>query len=627
LPHGADVPSRSKPLLVWDRDCEFCRGWIARWRRITGDLVEYATYQEVASQFPDIPRSRFQHAVQLIEPDGTRYEAAEAVFRSLAYAPGSAWPLELYRSLPGFAPISEACYRLVADHRPAFTRITRGVWGPHVAPPGMALTSWLFLRLLGFVYLAAFVSLWTQIIGLAGRDGILPAREFLADVGSRVGWMRYVYVPTLCWFNASDGFLHVLSTIGTVSSLLLVLGIAPAVAAGGAWVCYLSLTTVGQDFLWFQWDSLLLETGFIVLFFAPWRWWSRPGADAPPRPALWLLRWLLFRLMLSSAAVKLTSGDPTWRNLTALTYHYETQPLPPWTAWYAHHWPATFQAASTILLFVVEGLAPFLVFAPRRIRFAGAAALIALQTLILLTGNYGVFNVLSIALCVLLLDDGVWPWRWRRRAGVERVEPAPARWPRWILRPVAALLVLVSLVPFAGALGFRVGLGPITPLYRYASTMRIVSGYGLFAVMTTSRPEIIMSGSTDGVTWRDYTFRFKPGDLKRRPQFVTPHMPRLDWQMWFAALSDFRREPWFLMFCKRLLEGSKPVLAMLDGNPFSDGPPRYVRAVVYDYHFTDAATRRTTGAWWRREERGLYCPVLTLEDGRLVPAAAPGGER
>ena len=160
--------------------------------------------------------------------------------------------------------------------------------GPHVAPPGMALTSWLFLRLLGFVYLAAFVSLWTQIIGLAGRDGILPAREFLADVGSRVGWMRYVYVPTLCWFNASDGFLNVLSAIGTVSSLLLALGIAPAVAAAGAWVCYLSLTTVGQDFLWFQWDSLLLETGFIAIFLAPWRAWSRPGADAPPRPALWL---------------------------------------------------------------------------------------------------------------------------------------------------------------------------------------------------------------------------------------------------------------------------------------------------------------------------------------------------
>ena len=156
--------------------------------------------------------------------------------------------------------------------------------------------------------------------------------------------------------------------------------------------------------------------------------------------------------------------------------------------------------------------------------------------------------------------------------------------------------------------------------------MRIVSGYGLFAVMTTSRPEIILSGSTDGVTWRDYAFRFKPGDLNRRPAFVTPHMPRLDWQMWFAALSDFRREPWFLMFCKRLLEGSRPVLAMLERNPFPDGPPRYVRAVVYDYHFTDAATRRATGAWWRREERGLYCPVLTLEDGRLVPVMAPGGE-
>jgi lipase maturation factor 1 len=616
-----------KPLLVWDGDCDFCRGWIARWRRITGDRVEYATYQEVATQFPDLPRSRFERAVQLIEPDGEHSEAAEAVFRSLAYAPGSGWPLELYRSVPGFAAVSEWLYRLVADHRPAFTRLTRWVWGRHVAPPGMALTSWVFLRLLGFVYLVAFVSLWTQILGLAGHDGILPAREFLDFVRAQVGGMRYVFVPTLCWLNASDTFLNVVAGAGTAASLLLALGFVPAVAALVAWICYLSLATIGQDFLWFQWDSLLLETGFIVLFFAPWRLWSRPGADAPPRPALWLLRWLLFRLMLSSAAVKLSSGDPTWRNLTALTFHYETQPLPPWTAWYAHHWPVLFQKMSTVFLFAVEGLAPFLVFAPRRIRFAGAAALIGLQTLILLTGNYGVFNVLSIALCILLLDDGVWPWTWRRRTEAERVAPVSARWPRWILRPIASLLILISLVPFAGALGFRIGLGPITPLYRYASTMRMVSSYGLFAVMTTSRPEIIVSGSTDGVTWRDYTFHWKPGDLNRRPEFLTPHMPRLDWQMWFAALSDFRRESWFLRFCQRLLEGSKPVLALLERNPFPDGPPRYVRAVVYDYHFTDAATRRASGAWWRREERGLYCPVLTLVDGRLAPATSPGDER
>jgi hypothetical protein len=343
-----------------------------------------------------------------------------------------------------------------------------------------------------------------------------------------------------------------------------------------------------------------------------------------------MMRWLLFRLMFSSAVVKITSGDPSWRHLTALEYHYETQCLPPWTAWYAHHLPAWFQRGSVIAMFAIEGVAPFLIVTPRRIRMLGAAAMALLQALILLTGNYCFFNLLTLALIVLLLDDAVWPLSWRgRAAGRDAGAPRPAggRWPSWVTGPVTAVLFLMSLAPLVGTFRIPAGrLGPLAMLHDAAAPLRVVSGYGLFAAMTTRRQEIIVEGSADGRIWLPYEFRYKPGDTMRRPRFVAPHQPRLDWQMWFAALGDYRNSPWYLSFCQRLLEGSRPVLALLENNPFPAAPPRYVRGVLYDYHFTDAATRRATGEWWRREERGPFGPVLTLVDGRLM-AVPEGGLR
>jgi predicted DCC family thiol-disulfide oxidoreductase YuxK len=650
-----DGPSLPRPLLIWDGECSFCRAWIARWRRSTGDRVDYAPYQEVADRFPEIPRERFRDAVQLIEPDGTRTSGAEAVLRTLAHAPGKGWVLALYRSVPGFAAISNAGYRLIARHRPGFDRLTVRIWGPHLVPPGRTLTAWIFLRLLGLTFLIAFVSLWTQIIGLVGERGILPAGEYLTAVREHFGSgaQSFAFAPTLAWLGTGDRALHALCATGTFTSLLLLLGFVPVASLIACWTLYLSLTTVGQNFLWFQWDGLLLETAFLSILLAPWRWHSRPSSDPPPpRLALWLLAWLLFRLMVSSAAVKLTSGDASWHNLTALEYHYETQCLPPWTAWYGHHLPAGFQHFSAAIMMGIEGLVPFLLFAPRRIRFAGLAALIGLQLLIAITGNYGFFNLLSIALCLLALDDGVWPWRWRatRRARMSaalaatggdaaredgrEVSPSPAAaaqrstsdefW-RWITRPVAIGYLALSLVPMFDVLLWpTTWLGPLPAVYRRAEPFRTVDRYGLFAVMTTRRPEIVLEGSDDGARWRPYEFRWKPGDRMRRPEFMAPHMPRLDWQMWFAALSDFRREPWFLRFCERLLEGSPTVLRLMGKNPFPDAPPRYLRAVLYDYHFSDAATRRTTGAWWTRKPMALYCPVLTLVEGRLAPAPMPG---
>ena len=269
-------------------------------------------------------------------------------------------------------------------------------------------------------------------------------------------------------------------------------------------------------------------------------------------------------------------------------------------------------------MFVIEGAVPFLFVAPRRIRFTAAGITIGFQLLIMLSGNYGFFNPLAIALCVPLLDDGVWRWT---PPAVPRA-PAAAHLRHWsarVVRPVAVILLLLGLVPLFDVLRWpRPLLGPLPAIARWVAPLNLVNRYGLFSVMTRTRPEIVLEGSNDGTTWREYTFRWKPGDVMRRPGFVEPYHPRLDWQMWFAALSDYRREPWFLELCRRMLSGSAPVLRLLGPNPFPDAPPRFLRAVVYDYRFTDAAVRRTTGAWWTRRPLGLYCPVLTLVDGQLM---------
>jgi predicted DCC family thiol-disulfide oxidoreductase YuxK len=613
------MPQVTKPLLVYDGECNFCGRWIARWKKATGERVDYAPFQEVAGRFPEIPKDAFERASQLIEPGGQVSSAAHAVFRTLAYASGKRWMLWRYEKITAFRFASECFYRLVADHRVAFSLVSRIFWGKDVLPSTYFLSRWLFLRTLGLIYLIAFVSLWTQIDGLVGSQGILPVPEFLQAVQERIGPERYLVAPTLCWLDSSDAFLHFLHGGGVLLSILLILGIAPVPVLLLLWICYLSLTTISQDFLSFQWDILLLETGFLAIFFAPFRFLPKISKESSPsRTVLWLLRWLLFRLIFYSGAVKLASGDPTWRNLTALNYHYETQPLPPWTAWYAHQLPEAFQKVSVALMFGVELVLPFLIFAPRRLRQAACAGMVALQILIIITGNYCFFNLLTIALCLLLLDDTFWSSvrvaiQRRTRNGVSGEARHSRHWPRWIVTPVALAILLVSATQVTRLLRLPVSWPqPILQLRRALAPFYIVNSYGLFAIMTTSRPEIVLEGSDDEMNWFPYEFKYKPGDPKRRPRFVAPHQPRVDWQMWFAALSDFRSNPWFLRLSQRVLEGSPAVLGLLQKNPFPEKPPRYLRAMVYDYHFTDFANRRASGAWWFRERKGLYCPILSL---------------
>jgi predicted DCC family thiol-disulfide oxidoreductase YuxK len=621
---GRTATPPAKPVLIFDGDCNFCRRWISRWNEATGDRVEYIPFQDstVAERFPELPHEQCEQAVQLVDTDSSIHSGAEAVFRTLAFAPHNRWPLWFYQHVPGVAPVTEACYRAVAKHRTGFSLLTRFLWGKHVERPTYLFTRWLFLRFLGLIYLFAFVSLWTQIDGLIGSHGITPASQFMEMVrnwaGEHNGLDAHLIAPTLCWFSASDTFLHFLCAGGTILSFLVIFGVAPAPALALLWLFYLSLSVVSDVFLGYQWDALLLETGLLAIFFAPLQLGPGPTREAPPsRTMLWLLRWLLFRLVFASGVVKLATHDPTWRGLTALTFHYETQPLPTWIGWYAHQSPVWFQKFSCGVMFSIELGAPFLIFTPRRLRFVGAGAITFLMILIAATGNYCFFNLLTVALCVLLLDDAALrrfvPVRWREM----RPKTNRLQWSKWILRPLAAIVIIVTTMNLLGAFRDEISWPePLLKLHSFMSATRSFNGYGLFASMTTARPEIIIEGSADNQTWLPYEFKYKPGNPLKRPAFIEPFQPRLDWQMWFEALRVARPQtdpsPWFLSFCEKLLRGQPEVLALLKTNPFPGAPPRYIRAMVYGYHFTDFVTRRETGAWWRREFLGPYCPTLSL---------------
>jgi predicted DCC family thiol-disulfide oxidoreductase YuxK len=582
-----------KPVLIYDGRCGFCRIWIDYWRRLTGDRIEYAASQDAAGQYPQIPPEEFARSVQLVRPDGSFVGGARAAFEALGK---ERWY--------GFAgKPAELAYRIIARHRDFFYQVTRFTFGKRIEPARFDATQWIFLRVLAVIYAIAFGSLAFQVIGLMGERGLLPVREFLTAVGRSGGAIRYLAVPSLLWFGNDDTTLAGLCFAGIVlAAMLLLTGFSrgkferPILVL--LFILYLSFASTAQEFLSFQWDSLLLETGFLAIFL---------GQN---RITPWLFRWLGARLMFLSGAVKLLSGDPNWRNLSALEYHWHTQPLPTAIAWYVDKLPAGLQHFFTAATLAIEIGMPFLVFAPRLIRHFGAWVLIGLQVLILLTGNYGFFNYLTIAILLFWFDD----------QALARWVPAQIR-ETFALRPVGRRLAAVAAV-IVVALGlFRLmetftgrAPGPLNAALRYTAPLQIVNTYGLFAVMTTQRNEIILEGSDDGENWKAYEFPYKPGNVNRAPRWVAPYQPRVDWQMWFAALSNYQSNAWFVNLVVRLLEGAPEVNGFFEVNPFPDHPPRYVRAEVFEYTFTDWQTRRRTGAWWKREPRGLYLPAVGLRE-------------
>ena len=465
--------------------------------------------------------------------------------------------------------------------------------------PTYNVAAWFFARAIALIYLIAFISFGRQVRGLIGAQGIQPITEFLTEVTRQFGGQAFWRAPTIFWWMHSEYALESIAWGGAVVVSVAAIGRPHTPGQKGAFVLlfvyYLSVVNAGQIFMGYQWDYLLLEAGFLAIFLKPSSF-----------VRVWLFRWLLFRLMLESGASKLLSHDPTWRNLTALAVHYETQPLPTPVALVP-------DAGAIVVSENLRGL---------RLRHGAWDAAADVRTPAFETdrgrGNRpssgadypdGELHFLQLS------DHRVLPFPARRPAFVrienQREIARPLRANRTVSLALCAIVLFISIDQFVGMFELP------TPLLAdvitgQVSAFGIVNQYGLFASMTTHRPEISIEGSNDGTDWQSYTFRYKPGPLNRAPGWVAPDQPRLDWQMWFAALRGYRANPWLLRFMMRLLQGSVPVIELLDHDPFAGTPPKYIRAMEYEYHFTTFDERRQTGNWWKRELKGTYFPPISL---------------
>ncbi|WP_024298430.1 lipase maturation factor family protein [Methylomicrobium lacus] len=484
--------------------------------------------------------------------------------------------------------------------------IKRRLNPPDSSEPPFALVNWLFLRGLALIYLAAFASMSVQIEGLIGVQGILPIEAKLTEMAAIYGSAGYFEFPTLFWLAASDPALKLVCYAGIAASLLLLLNIAQKAALILCYLLYLSVTVAGQDFFSFQWDVFLLESGFIGIFLS---WGSRFN--------VFLYRWLIARFMFMGGVVKLASGDPAWAKLTALNYHYLTEPLPTPLAYYAYFLPSWFHKLCVAGVLWLELIVPFFVFLPHPFRLFAAWSFIGLQSAIILTGNYNFFNLLTILLCIWLFDDRDLAGRLPARlvAHIQQQQPRPGDAAHLIAGSWTAFVLIVC----ALTAWMHNTQGRTPQIFRSwvltTSNFAVINQYGPFGVMNTERHEIIIEGSDDGKTWKAYEFNDKPGDLSRNLRWNIPHQPRLDWQLWFAALENPRLDGWFAAFMARLQEGSPPVLALLRTNPFPDRPPVFVRAMLYRYAYATPEQRTQTGQLWQREAIGQYWPPPHPEFG------------
>jgi hypothetical protein len=481
------------------------------------------------------------------------------------------------------------------------------------------LTRWLFLRGLGVLTALSFLSYLLQYRGLVGSNGLTPWVQFSEAVRSAGGWTTYLRVPSLALWFPGDTALFVMGIVGIVSALMLTVNWLPRLNLFLCWGLYLSLTVTGQRFMAYQWNQLLLEILFASILLASSTLVPR-RVSLPSWIGVWYVRFLAFKLYFLSGLAKWGGGE-SWRNLTAMTHHYETQPIPNPVSWFAHHLPAWVHRFETLGTLVIEMVVPLFVFSPRRIRIPAAYLMGGLQLTIMATGNYGPFNWLALLLCLMLLDDQhlrsltEWIPDVLRPRAVER--PTAWTW-QWDAGVVVVLLLLNVLV--VGSWLQLPTPGWFNRSASYVQSFRTVNPYGLFGAMTKKRPEIVIQGSRDGETWRTYEFQYKPGDLDRAPGFAIWSLPRLDWRMWFAALRAPQRPRWMNRLFKKLLEGSPAVLDQFAENPFPDRPPRYLRALVYRYRFSRWEEGWETGRWWRRDQRRVYLPPVRLRGNRLVRA-------
>ncbi|MGO9610697.1 MAG: lipase maturation factor family protein, partial [Verrucomicrobiia bacterium] len=430
--------------------------------------------------------------------------------------------------------------------------------------------------------------------------GLLPVKLFLPR-------STFWEAPGIFWISHSDSFITTAIWSGLRLSVLAVTGLSErwsiwlsVVVWMLLWVIYLSLVNVGQVFYGFGWETILLESGFLAIFLG--------SSDVkPPRIVLWLLLWVLFRIMFGAGMIKMR-GDPCWRDLTCLYYHYETQPLPNPLSWYFHHLPPWWHKTCVLFTHFAELIVPWFLFAPwRKTRAVAGLLTIYFQCTLIVSGNLSWLNYVTIALCIPCFDDAMLSWVFRVSHPEPTYSPLTHRIAVYVL---LAVVLVLSIQPAMNLFSREQAMNAsFEPLH-------LVNTYGAFGSITRERYEIIIEGTdsdtaTDDASWREYEFKGKPGNPRRRPCIVSPYHWKLDWQMWFAAMSDYRYHPWIINLVAKLLQNDKPVLGLLGNNPFPGKPPKFVRAELYLYHFTDS---HADGAWWKREHVGHYLPPLSLEN-------------
>ena len=686
------------PLLVWDRDCDFCQLCIERFHVHSGNRVDLVPYQDLLKRYPEAPELDYKRSLVFFSKENKAYKGAAAVYR-LYLELGRGWGFKLYFKFRWFAVLSEWFYRLVAEHRGIFLMIVKTLWGSNLLPDTYRMSGWVFGRSLGLITLLAFLSFWSQADGLIGPDGIIPFQDDLEHVERIIGTQsgdisKWSLRPTLLWFFGNGTGMHQLFFLGTMASLLLMVGIMPHLSIVLSWVCYISLASVAEPFLNFQWDALLLETLFLSLFVVPWS--LRDQIDNAKEPLIfgrWLIWLLLFKLMFESGIVKFTyfasDGSNTWWNLTALEYHYWTQPIPSWISWYFHQLPSWFDKISLVITYLCELVLPIFIFFPRRFRRLSCIGLIIFQLCIILTGNYGFFNVLTIILCITLVDD-LWFPRWLK----ERAGSKGSSINEYIiinrLKKISAIMVIICFLWVTVVYLDRDRQGNVQPLAEHSEPSIITSGlvktaqltrsmnaYGLFRVMTITRPEIIIEAMFDNNEWEQILFKYKPVEITRAPRLFFIHMPRLDWQCWFEALfierlltnsfalSVYNR---FLSVMVRtdmnigkiqlddfILDRDREVLRTLEQadqqryiqnlqihinnymnrsywfarflsllartekpvydllNSKGKDQPSKLRVSLYRYSFTEIDAKRESGKWWERNQVKDFSLVIDLE--------------
>jgi hypothetical protein len=509
--------------------------------------------------------------------------------------------------------------------------------------PGHLWPRWIFLRALGVIYFSAFYSLVFQIRGMIGPNGILPATDYLQAAEAALHAYRFFYVPSLFWFGSGDRALMLVTWVGVIASVLVTFNVWPRANLLICFVCFLSFVTVARDFASYQSDYMLPEAGFIALFFAPPGLFPGIGRAHPPsRASLYLLRWEWFRIYFESGVAKMASGDYSWRHFTAMDDYYQNAPLPTWIGWYVGHFPHWFHASAVFYTLAVELALVFFLFLPRPFRIAIFWIVAPFEISIILTGNYAFLNYIVFLLGFLLLDDRFVEWIVTHRIlqfiEGKHSEATPitvssektqAEW-RKIFAGARRVIAVAcfALVFYSTTVWFVWRLQPDAPVWgrpaRIAEIFHIASIYGLFASMTHQRREIEFQGSIDGTAWIAYPFRYKPQDPSKPPGIYAPYQPRFEWNLWFASLGEWTQYQFVLSTEECLLQNQPDVLELFENNPFPDGPPKRVRAVIYQYWFTDLNTKRETGMWWRRQLLGDFAPMLEREpNGRIFVIETP----